>query len=121
MSLGGAFAEHLRDLFAGVGAFSIKPMFGGAGLYCGETIFAIAVDGAVYIKADATSKGRFEEAGQAPFAYDAKDGRRVSVSYWRMPDAALDDPDEAMDWARLGLEAARRAPPKKPAKKRPRG
>jgi DNA transformation protein len=41
-----------------------------------------------------------------------------SMGYWSLPDAALDDPDEAVRWAKLALEAARRASAGK-AKKRP--
>jgi DNA transformation protein len=39
------------------------------------------------------------------------------MSYWRVPDSALDDPDEAAGWGRLALEAARRSAA---AKKKPR-
>ncbi len=34
------------------------------------------------------------------------------MSFWRMPDAALDDPDDAVRWARRALDVARRAPAK---------
>jgi DNA transformation protein and related proteins len=38
------------------------------------------------------------------------------MSYWRIPAAAADDPDEASRWARLALAAARRAGAHKRAK-----
>jgi DNA transformation protein len=32
-----------------------------------------------------------------------KDGRTGSINYWRLPESALDDPDEAVDWARRAV------------------
>ena len=40
------------------------------------------------------------------------------MSYWRLPDAALDDPDEAARWGRLAVDAARRSA--SPRRKKPR-
>ncbi|MCR6643408.1 MAG: hypothetical protein NVV62_02155 [Terricaulis sp.] len=40
------------------------------------------------------------------------------MSYWRMPDAALDDPDLAAAWARKALAAALAAPAPKPKSKK---
>ena len=45
-----------------------------------------------------------------------KDGRSQSLGYWSLPERGLDDPDEAVRWARTALEAAWRA--KKPKKGR---
>ena len=40
------------------------------------------------------------------------------MPYWSLPDSAVDDPDEAVAWARSSLEAARRkAALKKPRKR----
>jgi TfoX/Sxy family transcriptional regulator of competence genes len=33
----------------------------------------------------------------------------MTTSFWRLPSAAYDEPDELIRWAALGLEAARRA------------
>jgi TfoX/Sxy family transcriptional regulator of competence genes len=64
----------------------------------------------------------FSAVGSAPFTYVAK-GRPRPTSYWRLPEAAHDEPDELRRWAALGLEAARRAaaaetkPKDRPAKR----
>ena len=50
----------------------------------------------------------FEAAGLSPFVYEAK-GRRVSLSYNRAPDAMLDEPQLAREWAERGWQAALRA------------
>ena len=33
----------------------------------------------------------------------------MSMGYWTLPESALDDPDEALSWARRSLEVAVRA------------
>lgn len=39
----------------------------------------------------------------------------MSMGYWTLPETALDDPDEAVVWARRALEVAvRKASGKKP-------
>ena len=52
-----------------------------------------------------------------------KAGQRVAMSYWRLPDSALDEPDQACIWGRRALDVARAAAkpkkPKKAALKRP--
>ena len=34
------------------------------------------------------------------------------MSYWSLPEAALDDPDALKEWAELAYQAALRSPPK---------
>ena len=116
MSVDAAFLDHLGDLLAGLGPIGVKRMFGGAGLYSGDLIFAIVIGDVLYLKTDSLNRADFEGAGSRPFAYE-KGGSVTDTSYWSLPDSAMDDPDEAAQWARLALEAARRKPakPKRPA------
>jgi DNA transformation protein len=94
-------------------------MFGGAGLYADELMFALGVDDTLYLKADAETRPLFEAAGSDPFTYARRDGTATLTSYWRLPDAALDDPEEAVRWGRVALDAARRAAlRKKPARRK---
>jgi DNA transformation protein len=83
-------------------------MFGGQGIYSGELMFALEIDGGLFLKVDDITVPAFRSAGSRPFVYE-RDGRTTKMSYWGLPDAALDDPEDAARWARLGLEAARRA------------
>ena len=100
--------EAIRDLFAGIGPVRVRRMFGGQGIYLGDLMFALEAGGELYLKADDATVKAFRAAGSAPFLYE-RDGRRIEMSYWRIPAAAADDPDEASRWGRLALEAARRA------------
>jgi DNA transformation protein len=62
----------------------------------------------------------FEKEGCRPFVYETKDGRRTVMSYWRVPDRLLDDPDALADWARRALAAAERTAAKGPGRGRKR-
>ena len=100
--------ETIRDLFSGIGPVRIRRMFGGQGIYSGEVMFALELDGELYLKVDDRTVERFRSAGSRPFVYE-KDGRKIEMSYWRLPDAAADDPDQAASWARLAITAAMRS------------
>ncbi len=102
-------AEDLRDIFRSLGPVHIRRMFGGQGIYQGELMFALVASGELYLKVDDESIGFFRELGSRPFAYETRDGRRSVMSYWLMPESALDDPDEAAELAAMALAAARRA------------
>jgi DNA transformation protein len=110
-------AETIRDLFAGLGPIRIRRMFGGQGVYSGELMFALEADGEIYLKTDETTVPQFRAAGSRPFVYE-RDGRKTQMSYWRLPDEAAEDPEEAVRWGRLALEAATRASATRKTKRR---
>ncbi|MDP3568953.1 TfoX/Sxy family protein [Sediminibacterium sp.] len=103
---------RIEELFAPFAAVSVKRMFGGHGLYADGLFFAIEAGGEIYLKADRQSAARFQEAGSRPFVYQGKD-RPITVSYWSLPDQALEDADELVRWATFAVDAARRAGPKR--------
>ena len=110
--------DHLIELFAAFGRVTVRRMFSGFGIYADGIMFALAARDVVYLKADDTSSAAFAREGQGPFTYQAKrgkpGGKRVIMSYWRLPDRLYDDPDELADWARVALAVARRAKAPKP-------
>jgi len=111
--------ESIRDLFASLGPVRIRRMFGGQGIYSGELMFALEIGGELFLKVDDNTMPAFRAAGSRPFVYK-RDGRAAEMSYWLLPDGALDDPDEAARWGRLALEAATRAAINKPKRVRRR-
>ncbi|MFC2969135.1 TfoX/Sxy family protein [Acidimangrovimonas pyrenivorans] len=110
MAVDPALIEHLKDLFAGLGPFSVRRMFSGAGLYVDEdAMFALIARDTVYLKTDDSTRPLFEAEGCVPFAI-TRDGKTRSLpSFMTLPDAAFDDPDEALIWARRALPPARAA------------
>ena len=109
-------ADPIRDLFQGIGPVQIRRMFGGQGIYRDGMMFALESGGELYLKADPQTQDIFRDLGSRPFAYTSRDGRTTTMSYWLLPDSALDDPDAAADLARVAIEAARRT--KKTAKEK---
>jgi DNA transformation protein len=102
-------AEAIRDIFRGLGLIHIRRMFGGHGIYQGELMFALETGGELYLKVDSETVELFRDMGSRPFVYQSRDGRTSTMSYWLMPESALDDPDEAAQLAGLSLQAAQRA------------
>lgn len=117
------FVDGLLDLLATFGTMSARRMFGGYGIYRDGVFFALVDDDVVYFKVDDANRSAFEQAGQRPFTIEMN-GREETMSYWTVPDEALDSPARLRPWAQLGWEAACRAAEKKQAKaarKAPRG
>jgi DNA transformation protein and related proteins len=101
--------DFLHELLGGFGPVTIKRMFGGKGILCDGRMIALVAFDTLFVKADAETEERFRAAGSQPFAY-RRATRAVTVpAFWTMPEAALDDPDEAARWMRLGHQAALRS------------
>jgi DNA transformation protein len=101
--------DYFGELFAAFGPVTIRRMFSGVGIYAEDVMFAMAIGGAIYLKADDHTVASFQQHGSTPFSYATKDGRRSIMSFWRMPDRLYDDPDELAGWAREAVAAAHRA------------
>jgi len=117
MSASEGFIELLKDCMSGLGPVSVRRMFGGAGIYADSVMFGLIADDTLYLKADDKTKCDFEAEGLEPFVYEGG-GRTIAMSYWRIPERLLDDPDEMVAWARTALGVAQRAAAAKP--KRPK-
>lgn len=103
-----ASAELARELFSPLGHITLKRLFGGAGVYCDLIFFALIHEGQIYLKVDAGTETQFKQAGASPFAYfNAKRGKEIQLSYWTLPEEALDDSDCALEWGRLALTSAK--------------
>jgi DNA transformation protein and related proteins len=128
-----AFFAFVEELFAGLGGVRIKRMFGGAGVYAQGQMFALLADDVIYLKVDDALKAALAQEGSSPFVWAPESGpqagKRVEMGYWRLPEAAFDDPDLACMWARRALavaaaaaatkkSSAARAPKPKPKSKR---
>lgn len=116
-----AFIAHLHDLFAAFGPISTRAMFGGHGLYFDGLIIGVVIGDALYLKTDDETRARFEAAGCAPCVYTGQK-QPITMSYWSLPDDAMESPQAMLPWARLAYAAALRKPrapvkPRKAAKK----
>jgi len=101
--------DDIRELFSAFGTVTVRRLFGGAGIYAGDTMFALVHDGIIYLKVGAENVAQFDRENLAAFGYATRDGKRELMSYRRMPDRLYDDPDELAVWARAALAAAQRS------------
>lgn len=106
MAVSGEYIEFACELLAAIGPVRARRMFGGAGLYADDVMFALIADDQIYIKVDDGLAADLEAEGSGPFIYEREGAEPVAMGYWRLPEAALDDPDEARRWARRALDVA---------------
>jgi DNA transformation protein len=116
-----SFHDFVRELFAGMGAVQVKRMFGGAGGYADGVMFLLLADDAIYLKTDDALRAELKEEGSGPFIWipdsGPRKGEHVEMGYWRLPDSAMDDPDEAANWGRKALAVAKAKAKAKPKPK----
>ncbi|MDH3241860.1 MAG: TfoX/Sxy family protein [Alphaproteobacteria bacterium] len=102
------FAQQVVGLLTPLGPVRARRMFGGHGIFMDDVMFALIAGDALYFKADAETEDAFRAVGSLPFTYN-RNGREISMSYWRAPAGALDDMAALAPWAERALLAARRA------------
>jgi DNA transformation protein len=117
------FHDFVIELLDGMGPVSIRKMFGGAGVYADGLMFGLIAGDVLHLKVDDALKAELTQEGSGPFVWEPQNGPRkgekVDLGYWRLPEGALDDPDEAVTWARKALAVARaKAAAKAPRRKR---
>ena len=112
------FHEFVAELFEQLGHIGIKRMFVGAGVYAHDVMFALLADEAIYLKVDDGLKVALEAEGSEPFRFEMKDGKIAEMKYYRLPDLAMDDPEEASDWGRKALDVALKAKAGKKSKRK---
>ncbi len=92
MSVTEADIAFALELFDSMGSLTHRKMFGGICIYHDGTVFAlVSAEGTIYLKAK-------KDAADALIAEGCE--RFHNMPYWALPDAALDDPEVALSWAK---------------------
>lgn len=105
------FITYIFDLLKPLQPLDLKRVFASSGLFYRGFMFALIKDEQLYVKADYISKALFIEAGCQPFSYFVtREHRRerVELHYYQVPESALDNQEDLLYWARLGIEASLR-------------
>lgn len=106
MSVSSEDIAHAVELFSALGDITTRKMMGGLCLYHKGTIFALLMsDGQLYLKGAGPFQQVLEDEGCTRWSYQ-REGRDspTYMPYWTMPDAAMDDPEDAAHWARRALD-----------------
>ena len=107
MSQRNTIQTKVDHLFSKMGRVRVRKMFGGAGVYSGQDMFALLDDERVYVKADDKLKEDLQAKGGEPFAWtNPNTGKTIEMSYVSLPVNALSDRDEVTEWARAALNVA---------------
>jgi DNA transformation protein and related proteins len=108
-----SFAEFLREQLAPLGHLSMRRMFGKTGVFCQGVMFGMVTDDTLYVRVDDHNRETFKEAAAYPPLNYAKQGNSIDLSFWRVPERLIDEPDELVAWARAALAAAHRVAAKR--------
>ena len=104
MSISDGDIAFALELFEGLGPMTTRKMMGGLCIYSDGTIFAILhSDGSVWLKGAGAFAERVEAEGWDRWTYSRDEGKVTAMPYWRLPDAALDDPSLACNLAQEAL------------------
>jgi DNA transformation protein and related proteins len=103
-----SFAEFLREQLGPLGCVTMRRMFGKTGVFCNGLMFGMVTNDTLYFRVDEHNRTVFKEAESDPPLNYEKQGRTIDLSFWRVPERLLDEPDELVTWARAAQAAARR-------------
>lgn len=109
MAVSEDFLAYVEEQLADVDGLRSRRMFGGVGLYSGDTFFGLLADNTLYLKADDLSRGDFLARGMQPFR-PYRNKPDLSMSYYAVPADVLEDTDSLVAWARRAVRAAAAAP-----------
>lgn len=113
------FTAFLLELLGPLGPVSARRMFGGVGLFHGGNMFGLIARDELYLKVGEANRWMYEEAGEAPFSYDTRNGTHTIGSYWRCPPELLDEAELFRAWVRQSIDTAHAAARRNPkARKR---
>ncbi len=122
MAVDKGLVAHVMETLEPIGGVSGRAMFGGYGIWHEGQMFALFDgDSTLYFKVDDTNRAPYEAAGSGPFAPPMPKGRApMTMPYYEVPSAVLDEGDALREWARAAIEVAHATPPKKPRTPRAR-
>ena len=108
-----SFAVLLSEQLTPLGRVTMRRMFGKTGVFCNGLMFGMVTHDTLYFRVDDHNRAVFKEAESDPPLNYEKKGRTTDLSFWRVPERLLDEPDELVVWARAALAAARRVAAKR--------
>ena len=99
------FVRYVVEAMALTFDLRISAMFGGYGIYHDDRIFAISIEGKLYLKADFVSCNEFKVRGLLPLTYRAR-GKLVTMQYFEAPPELFEDAEAMKRWVLKAYEAA---------------
>ena len=101
------FVEYVLELLSPLKGVRAQKMFGGYGIFKQDLMFGLVAEDVLHLKVDQTTIPDYEELGLGPFMYQKK-GKKIAMSYYQIPEDALDSSEALCEWARKSYDAALR-------------
>jgi DNA transformation protein and related proteins len=98
------FKEFVLDQLSALPDVRARAMFGGHGLYAGDTFFGILFEGRLYFKVDEASRFLYEKRGMPAFTYE-KARQTMSMRYYEVPSDVLESRQELIEWATRAIHS----------------
>ena len=121
MAVQAQYLAYVLEQLAGLGGVATRRMFGGVGLYSGESFFALIDDDVLFFKVDDSNRDDYVSRNMKAFMPIPGKG---SMNYYQVPEDVIEEADELARWARRSVEVAlkkKKIPKKKKAPGKRRG
>ena len=97
-----SFVEFVKDQLRELPDVRVRGMFGGHGIYRGNTFFAIIYKGRLYFKTTPETARCYVEYGMKPFQPRPGQGLK---SYYEVPVDVIEDDSKLVTWAREAIQS----------------
>ena len=114
MAVSDSFLTFVLEQLDGVRHLVTKRMFGGVGIYCDGTFFAVIDNDTLFFKVDETLGKRYRDRGMPPFM--PIPGATPMTGYYQVPPDVLENAEMLVKWAKDSIAVAAKA--KAPVKRR---
>ena len=117
MSVSNGYRTYILDQLAALPALNTRRMFGGVGLYSGESFFALIDDDVLFFKVDDSNRHDYVSRGMKAFMPFPG---QPSLGYYQVPPDVIEEAEELARWARRAVEVAMKKGRLKPAPQKKR-
>lgn len=96
MTKNDSFKDFILDQLSELRGVTCRAMFGGYGLYQGESFFGIVHKGRLYFKTNDATRATYVRYGMKPFRPNAK---QTLKTYHEVPVDVIEDGEQLTTWA----------------------
>lgn len=100
-----AILKNTLQLCNSLGKIKSRSMFGGFGIFCNDTMFALVVNNALHLRAAKQNESEFIALKMAPYTY-TKRNFPVITKYYEIPNAWWEQTDLLLNYVTQALDIA---------------
>ncbi|MDD1793044.1 TfoX/Sxy family DNA transformation protein [Enterovibrio makurazakiensis] len=98
--------KNTLKFFECLGKIKSRSMFGGFGVFCDETMFALVVNDQLHLRAGQANEADFIKLSMTPYVYK-KRGFPVTTKYYAIPETLWDQSEVLMNYANIAYAIAK--------------